>query len=44
MRIVKIAAACGAALSTIVTADAQGIDWAKIDGILGRTGDRKSVV
>src|SRR6516164_11724043 len=38
MRIVKIAAACGAALSTIVTADAQGIDWAKIDGILGRTG------
>ena len=38
MRIVKIAAACGAVLSTIATADAQGIDWAKIDGILGRTG------
>jgi hypothetical protein len=38
MRIVKIAAACGAVLSTIATADAQGIDWAKIDGIFGRTG------
>jgi hypothetical protein len=38
MRIIKIAAACGAVLSTIATADAQGIDWAKIDGILGRTG------
>jgi Domain of Unknown Function (DUF1259) len=38
MRIVNIAAACGAVLSTIATADAQGIDWAKIDGILGRTG------
>ena len=38
MRIVKIAAACGAVLSTIAAADAQGIDWAKIDGIFGRTG------
>ena len=38
MRIVKIAAACGALLSTIATADAQAIDWAKIDGIFGRTG------
>jgi hypothetical protein len=38
MRIVKIAAACGAVLSTIATADAQGIDWAKVDGIFGRTG------
>ncbi len=38
MRIVKIAAACGVVLSTIAAADAQGIDWAKIDGILGRTG------
>ena len=37
MRIVKIVAACGAVLSTIATADAQGIDWAKIDGIFGRT-------
>jgi uncharacterized protein DUF1259 len=38
MRIVNIAAACGAVLSTIATADAQGIDWAKVDGIFGRTG------
>jgi len=38
MLIVKIAAACGALLSTIATADAQAIDWAKIDGIFGRTG------
>jgi Domain of Unknown Function (DUF1259) len=38
MRIVKIAAACGALLSTIAAADAQAIDWAKIDGIFGRTG------
>jgi hypothetical protein len=38
MRIVKIAAACGAVLSTIAAADAQGIDWAKVDGIFGRTG------
>ena len=38
MRIVKIAAACGALLSTIATAGAQAIDWAKIDGIFGRTG------
>jgi len=38
MRIVKIAAACGALLSTIATADARAIDWAKIDGIFGRTG------
>jgi uncharacterized protein DUF1259 len=36
MRIVKIAAACGAVLSTIATADAQGIDWAKVDATLGR--------
>jgi hypothetical protein len=38
MRIVNIAALCGAVLSTIATADAQGIDWAKVDGIFGRTG------
>jgi len=36
MRIVKIAAACGAVLSTIAAADAQGIDWAKVDATLGR--------
>ena len=33
-----ILAACGAVLSTVAAADAQGIDWAKIDGIFGRTG------
>jgi hypothetical protein len=31
-------AACGAVLSTVAAADAQSIDWAKIDGIFGRTG------
>jgi hypothetical protein len=31
-------AACGVVLSTVAAADAQGIDWAKIDGIFGRTG------
>jgi len=34
----RILAACGAALSTVAAAEAQGIDWAKIDGIFGRTG------
>jgi len=34
----RIVAACGAALSMVGAADAQGIDWAKIDGIFGRTG------
>jgi len=34
----RILAACGAALSLVGAAEAQGIDWAKIDGILGRTG------
>jgi Domain of Unknown Function (DUF1259) len=36
--IFRILAACGAVLSTVVAAHAQSIDWAKIDGILGRTG------
>src|SRR5258705_6662697 len=34
----RILAACGAVLSTVAAAEAQGIDWAKIDGIFGRTG------
>jgi hypothetical protein len=31
-------AACGAVLSAVVAADAQSIDWAKVDGIFSRTG------
>ncbi len=31
-------AACGAVLSTVAAANAQSIDWAKVDGIFGRTG------
>jgi hypothetical protein len=38
MRIIKLLAACGVVLSTAAGAHAQAIDWAKIDGILGRTG------
>ena len=38
MRIIKLLAACGVLLSTAAGAHAQAIDWAKIDGILGRTG------
>jgi len=34
----RILAACGAVLSTVAAADAQSIDWAKIDGIFGRAG------
>ena len=34
----RILAACGAVLSTVAVADAQSIDWAKIDGIFGRAG------
>jgi hypothetical protein len=34
----RILAACGAVLSTVAAAEAQGIDWAKIDGIFARTG------
>ncbi len=34
----RILAACGAVLSTVTAAESQGIDWAKIDGIFGRTG------
>jgi hypothetical protein len=38
MRLVKLLTACGVVLSTAAAAHAQGIDWAKIDGIFGRTG------
>ncbi len=38
MRIIKLLAACGIALSMASGAHAQAIDWAKIDGIFGRTG------
>src|SRR6202000_2741048 len=35
---IRILAACGALLSGVASADAQAIDWAKVDGIFGRTG------
>jgi hypothetical protein len=38
MRTIKLLAACGIVLTTAVGAQAQAIDWAKIDGIFGRTG------
>jgi hypothetical protein len=38
MRVVPFLAACGVILSSVAGAEAQGIDWAKIDGIFGRTG------
>jgi len=38
MRVIRLLAACGVVLSTAAGAHAQAIDWAKIDGILGRTG------
>ena len=38
MNMLRIFAACGAVLATVASADAQSIDWAKVDGILGRTG------
>jgi Domain of Unknown Function (DUF1259) len=34
----RILAASGAVLSTVAAAEAQSIDWAKIDGIFARTG------
>ena len=37
MRIIRLVTACGIVLSTAAAADAQTIDWAKVDGILGRT-------
>src|SRR6266404_9064806 len=38
MRLIKLLSACAIVLSTAPGAHAQSIDWAKIDGILGRTG------
>jgi Domain of Unknown Function (DUF1259) len=38
MRVIKLLAACGVVMTTAASAHAQAIDWAKIDGILGRTG------
>ena len=38
MRFVRFLSACGIVASTAVGAHAQAIDWAKIDGIFGRTG------
>jgi hypothetical protein len=38
MNVFRTLAACGAVLSTVAAADAQSIDWAKIDGIFGRAG------
>src|SRR6516164_7891990 len=32
----RILAACGAVLSTVAAAEAQSIDWAKVDGVFGR--------
>jgi hypothetical protein len=37
VRIIQIVTACGAFLSTVAAADAQAVDWAKIDGIFGRS-------
>jgi hypothetical protein len=37
MRIVKFLAACGIVASTAAGVHAQAIDWAKVDGILGRS-------
>jgi Domain of Unknown Function (DUF1259) len=38
MRVIKFLSACAVVLSTAAGAQTQAIDWAKIDGILGRTG------
>ncbi len=38
MNVVRIFAAGCTVLATVATADAQGIDWAKVDGIFNRTG------
>src|SRR5262245_10075009 len=37
MRVIKLLSACSIIASTIAGADAQAIDWTKIDGIFGRT-------
>jgi Domain of Unknown Function (DUF1259) len=38
MRVIRLLGACGIVVSTAAGAQAQAVDWAKIDGILGRTG------
>jgi hypothetical protein len=38
MKVLRTLAACAAALFAVTGADAQSIDWAKVDGILGRSG------
>jgi hypothetical protein len=38
IRAIQIVTACGAFLSAVTAANAQAIDWAKIDGIFGRAG------
>src|SRR5712671_5008937 len=38
MRVIQLVTACGVVLSTAAAADAQSIDWAKVDGIFGRAG------
>jgi len=37
MRVIQLVTACGVALATVATAEAQGIDWTKIDATFGRT-------
>src|SRR5215831_5451475 len=37
MRVIQFVTACGAFLSTVAAADAQAIDWAKIDATFGRS-------
>ena len=37
MRLIQLVTACGVVLSTVAAAQAQGIDWAKIDATFGRT-------
>jgi hypothetical protein len=36
MRVIQLVTACGIVLSTAAAAEAQGIDWAKVDATLGR--------
>src|SRR5262249_43937295 len=38
MRVIKLLSACAVVLSAAASAQAQAIDWAKIDGVFGRTG------
>ena len=37
MRVIQFVTVCGAVLSTAVAANAQAIDWAKIDATFGRS-------